>query len=295
MKLKLLYTATAVLVAHLTTAQVLYTEDFDNLTVGNLSNDPSGNTPGQGGWYPKIISNNTSDFLIEPEPGRGNVLTVKRLTSPPLGPVNWLLLKDLQFSWKQRIAGHDILKLSFDYYAGVENNNFTSKSFGIGIYADHGNLVNYYHNAMDGWIRGGLPVAQDSQSMGGNTHLGYGSDLMFPSNIWVTLELFIDYTADKVYFSIPSMNFVRVFDTNFFLSLTNPVSPEDPKNDEPVGIHISNSIDIAKVDNFSIEALNQIPLNIQEWVSSKFNVFPNPVTDVVTITNSSNIGIEELT
>src|SRR5690606_19691919 len=148
---------------------------------------------------------------------------------------------------------------------------------------------------MDGWIRGGLPVAQNSQSMGGNTHLGYGSDLMFPSNIWVTLELFIDYTADKVYFSIPSMNFVRVFDTNFFLSLTNPVSPEDPKNDEPVGIHISNSIDIAKVDNFSIEALNQIPLNIQEWVSSKFNVFPNPVTDVVTITNSSNIGIEELT
>src|SRR5690606_23022887 len=49
-----------------------------------------------------------------------------------------------------------------------------------------------------------------------------------------------------------------------------------------------------KYDNLTITAVNQVPLNIEEVLASKFNIFPNPVTDVVTITNNENIAIEEV-
>jgi hypothetical protein len=33
------------------TAQVLWSDDFDSYTTGALSNDPTEQTSGQGGWY----------------------------------------------------------------------------------------------------------------------------------------------------------------------------------------------------------------------------------------------------
>src|SRR5690606_41440287 len=50
-----------------------------------------------------------------------------------------------------------------------------------------------------------------------------------------------------------------------------------------------------KYDKLTITAVKQVPLNIEEVLVSKFNIFPNPVTDVVTITHNENIGIEEVT
>lgn len=32
-------------------AQVLYDDDFENYTLGNLGTDPDGIIPGQGGWF----------------------------------------------------------------------------------------------------------------------------------------------------------------------------------------------------------------------------------------------------
>src|SRR5690606_25293363 len=53
---------------------------------------------------------------------------------------------------------------------------------------------------------------------------------------------------------------------------------------------------LTKYDNFKLSALPTRPsyLSTSEFVSSKFTVFPNPVTDVVTIINSENIGVEQI-
>src|SRR5690554_1162499 len=54
---------------------------------------------------------------------------------------------------------------------------------------------------------------------------------------------------------------------------------------------------VVKLDNIKLSALQTLPshlVSIRDFVSSKFNVFPNPVTDVVTITNSENIGVEQI-
>src|SRR5690554_528700 len=54
---------------------------------------------------------------------------------------------------------------------------------------------------------------------------------------------------------------------------------------------------VNKYDNIKITALNAVPpyvLNAENFLAQKFNVFPNPVTDIVTITNNENIGIEQI-
>lgn len=54
------------------TAQVLWSDDFDSYATGTLSNDPTGQAPGQGEWYVKSISQN--EVMVMTEPNKGNVV-----------------------------------------------------------------------------------------------------------------------------------------------------------------------------------------------------------------------------
>src|SRR5690606_5899795 len=84
MKKYLLYLTATFLTAHFADAQVLYTENFNNLSVGNVGTDITGTIPGQAGWYTsgRVGSSGTTfitdaDFQIVPENTKGNILTIK--------------------------------------------------------------------------------------------------------------------------------------------------------------------------------------------------------------------------
>ncbi len=69
MKTKLFLSSLLLLsISNLTNAQSLIDENFDNYTIGNLSNDLSGSVPGQGNWLTEVqIGGNFSDFQIKSE------------------------------------------------------------------------------------------------------------------------------------------------------------------------------------------------------------------------------------
>src|SRR5690606_40796930 len=74
----------AVVFYHTATSQVLYNENFDNYTLGNLGIDPTGVIPGQGGWLTAMYQNgNSSHVTITAEPNRGKVLTATSGMPPP--------------------------------------------------------------------------------------------------------------------------------------------------------------------------------------------------------------------
>src|SRR5690554_6286541 len=108
MKKYLLYLTTAFLTAHFAVAQVLYTEDFDNLTVGNLGTDITGQTLGQGGWYTlgavntgnNIVTN--ADFQIVPENTKGNILTIKETSNTVQTTVRSVYRSDIETIWNER-------------------------------------------------------------------------------------------------------------------------------------------------------------------------------------------------
>lgn len=51
MKKKVILSAITFMFFHSLTAQELYSEDFENFIIGNVSTDSSGQTEGQGGWH----------------------------------------------------------------------------------------------------------------------------------------------------------------------------------------------------------------------------------------------------
>ena len=51
MRTSILFILTILCTTQLTYAQVLYSENFNNLTSGNVGTDDTGTIPGKGGWY----------------------------------------------------------------------------------------------------------------------------------------------------------------------------------------------------------------------------------------------------
>src|SRR5690554_822637 len=111
----------------------------------------------------------------------------------------------------------------------------------------------------------------------------------FPYNMWIKAEMFIDYNTQKAYFYIPTLNLFRA-DT-----ITNSKTPD---NISLMGMHLQLT-SVAKFDNIKLSALQSVPayidaLSADEWVSSKFNLYPNPATNVVNITNSENMLVQQV-
>src|SRR5690554_7624505 len=108
-----------------TYSQVLYDEDFDNYTLGNLGTDPTGVTPGQGGWLTATASLNpnvtNSNFTITNEPNRGKVLTLSApVSTPASSSFSYITKPGIDTFINQRTPGNDVIKFEVDYYTGSQ-------------------------------------------------------------------------------------------------------------------------------------------------------------------------------
>src|SRR5690606_15289769 len=145
MKTNILLILTVLFTVQLTSAQVLYSENFNNLTLGNVGTDDTGTVAGQGGWYTKTNTNSApgvgnNDFKIIAEPGRGNILEV-------IGPAvqsgrNLIEQKGLELLWDNRTAGNDVLKIEYDFFTGnVVFPYITISTFWNQLNFNDGNLI----------------------------------------------------------------------------------------------------------------------------------------------------------
>src|SRR5690554_530027 len=310
MKKYLLYLTATFLTAHLAAAQVLYTEDFDNLTVGNVGTDITGQTPGQAGWYTLGGGGSSgttfitdADFQITLENTKGNILTIKETPSTTHDIGRNVYRSDIETIWNQRIPGNDILKLVFELYTGPVT---TGEKYSF-IFFSYGSQQRYiFCNFVFDvttktlqlpvqYLKNNVALLSSGQKLNGN------SDLILLSDTWVAVELYIDYTGSKYYVSVLSLSHTVAFDFGFPMALTDPVNEGDPVNGTPkrlyfVGSTLLNSIYYeTKFDNINISATNTAPtVSVKDFISDKFNVFHNPVADIVTITNSENIAIKEI-
>ena len=123
MKTKIFFLVAVLFAAQLSTAQVLFSEDFDSLPPGALSTDPTGTTPGQNGWY-VMEHTSATEVAVVAEPGKSNVAHIKPNATANTG--DWVrgnfAQKDISALWNNRNPGHDILHLKMEYYFATGNN-----------------------------------------------------------------------------------------------------------------------------------------------------------------------------
>ncbi len=290
-------------------AQVLWSETFDTYPVGNVGTDITGTVPGYGDWYTEIVNGNGTfaDFKIIKEPNKGNVLNI--IEANPSSRQKRVYKRDLDFYWNKRTPGNNILKVSFDMYTGDQasyDSNIVLENNVILIRSKHGALAGFDFQGDTKSLLGLRTNSRPIQYGGLPTAVGYSNGfLVLNTNSWVTLELYIDYDTSKIYFGIPHLGLMRVYDSLFLLSLKNSTPTEDPNiNDAPYEIWIyaaqrttakTTNINKVKYDNFNISAVNMAPtVAIKEILPEKFNLYPNPVTNIVNITNSENMVVQQV-
>ncbi|UUV22468.1 T9SS type A sorting domain-containing protein [Paenimyroides aestuarii] len=306
MNKKLLFAATFAMCSNFLTAQVLYSENFDNLTIGNLTTDFTGQTPGQGGLYG--MSHTTipySAIQIKTEPNKGNVLYID--TDSYNGNVGRMVEKrDLDIVFNQRTQGNDLLKFQFDFYTGKDIPTDSPQIVEINIHSAKYFLGGFRFYGNEKILKGKRP--QSTYNNGfmekfiGKT---YNTDLVLPANQWVTLAVTIDFTNAKIYFEIPHLGIVYQYDSLPF-TFTDPTSTDEPNtNGTPVLLRIGqsyiNTNDPISMyymyDNFNFSAINTPPtptVSVAEVLSNSFNLFPNPASNTINITNSDNYFVQNV-
>lgn len=306
MKKSIFYLSTLIVwfITHSSIAQSLYNEDFNSYSVGDISNNNNGTLPGKGNWYAHYSGSNNAEIISES--GKGNVL---KLPTSSIGGSIFVFRNDLLPYWQQRQAGNNILKVSFDLYTGDAGNHIGGAQSNITrvdiMNKDDIYIIGYAFSASNNQhcIRVSHPASRNNSRIPpyGVVHNDYyylmPNDLKLPINQWVTLEFYVDYINNKLYFAVPSMGYVIARNSNIQLGLGN-----EGYDDSPNILMISNRGGnftkeyFPKLDNINISATNIKPtVGIDDLISKEFNLFPNPVTDYVTINNAENIGIEKIT
>src|SRR5690606_15553748 len=274
-----------------TYSQVLYTENFDNLSIGNLGTDPSGITPGQGGWY--TVSQYTqanSFFNIVNETGRGKVLD---MTTGVTDNESLTAIKKISHTTiANRLPGNDVFMLEIDYYTG--SNQPPLRSSGNGSYI---NIVTY----IDGDPLNTTLLSQFSFDKS-NGDVGLGK---LPFNTWVKIIFYIDYPNEKKYLHIPYLNNAISYDMIKYPKSTNLIEEFPISEINLIGLYIDVGANPVlsyirnRYDNIKLTAINEVPpevitLSVNEQLAEKFNLYPNPASNLVNITNNENMFVKEV-
>ena len=302
MKTRFFYTVISFILVNICSAQVLFTEDFNSYALGELSTDPTGVTPGKGNWYvKKIFPNNPAPCEIVAETGRGNVLAIGgNINFVTLGNSSVVTQQNIDVLWNSRTKGNNILKLEYDVYTSVHSNiiegrvllmNLANKPT---IYNIIDNLVAGQPSAVNAQLQAGYYTSTGTQLLylGANNTPNYAN---FPYNSWISVQLFVEYqyegnvtTSGNVYVYIPALNILKAADFKHSEIIELLMIEGGSRENLPVAV---------KYDNIKLTALNTLPtyLGVENFISQKFNVYPNPATSIVNISNAKNMLVNQIT
>ncbi|WCM41478.1 T9SS type A sorting domain-containing protein [Flavobacterium sp. CBA20B-1] len=306
MKTRIFYIAAVFLFTHLCTAQILFTENFNNYALGEVSTDATGAIPGKGGWYVrKAYPNNPAPCEIVAEAGRGNVLAIGgNINNFTQGNTSRVIQKNINTLWNGRTQGNNILKLEYDVYT-VSTSVSTDKMGGyVGLSTATSNKYTV-SNVIDN-IVAGKPSAVNAKLQTGYytpsgtqyIYLGVNNTpeyTNFPYNTWVSVQLFVDYEYEagnviggKIYVYIPALNILKgaSFTHNEIIEILHLHG--GGTGNLPVAV---------KYDNIKLTALSTLPnyLGVENFLAENFNLYPNPANSVVNISNAENMQIQQIT
>lgn len=283
-----------------TNAQVLQSENYDALSIGNVGTDLTGTTAGQGGIFTQSTTGGTnsdnsnyqivgSDFTH---------LNVFQITSSDAATGNRFTWKDgLDSAWSSRTTGNDVVELEFSFNTGAttaSTNILRAIIYGTDGKSIGGYTFNMNTKRLDGFAYG------DFNSTGTNSNyvitLRTGG-LILPADTWIRVGFAYNSATGKFQWKCNDVTpalyggltgasdyIVGEFDYIFYANTANA------------------SASSVLVDDYKITAKDTESLLSNDKIndtSKIFTVFPNPTKEVINVTNTtealiSNIQIIDL-
>lgn len=273
-------------------SQVLINEDYNALTVGNITTVVDGTLAGQGGYF--AANGTVSNYQIVSEGGsRGNVIEI---TGSNTATGTRFLFKDITSLWSGRTSGNNVIDVEFDIFTGGTT---TSKNTArVYLYNDTGVALagiglNLETKAISGYAffdpnNGGVnPVGFYSFNLGASNAV-----LNLTASTWVRVGLSYNTTTKEVVWKGPGF-YVGVDGATPTTGTTNPKEVDY--------IHTAGTANAvaatSRFDNLYLEAVATEDLLGTENIvisNDSFALYPNPTTSVLNIFNNNNVEIKNI-
>ncbi|MCG2611582.1 T9SS type A sorting domain-containing protein [Flavobacterium sp. SM15] len=286
-------------------AQVLQNENFDALTLGNVGTDITGATAGQDGWFTAssngaapTTSTNASNTNFQIVSNGNNATNGLKITTADGNKGSRFMWKDgLVAAWDARTSGNDVIQVEFDIYSGPATTSKTQvgvRAYGTDAVAVTSRVIGGFVLTMDTKVLNGLAYLNNAGTY--NTYLvnlAAAPGIVLAADTWYRIGFAYDSVNGKVtwkgpgfYTSLPAANWAGPFppeEVDFVSSTptTNAASTDA----------MFDSLVTTAVATEALLGVNQLAtIN-----SKKFNIFPNPANNFVTVSNDDNVAINKVT
>jgi len=319
---KILLVLSTVIISTSAYSQIIWNEDFNSLTNGNLGTDITGATAGQNGWLTIAETTATNSANSNFQIATIDAMHAKSLQmtgSNGIAGTKAVFKNDVATAWTNRTSGNNVIQLEFDFYTGAATNStnqsraYISNVTGSGTTAVTKNLVGftYKHSTrtpgilfyMDPCtVLGGTYCTATPPYTPGNYTLSFnsaaGTPITLNNNEWVKVGIAYNYTNGEV-----DIKIVRESDGTVILneylqgaaSSSNISSTMMAVTPRTATTETTNTIGaVATFDNIKhsiVNVVNLLGTKDSKGVKNRnVNLYPNPTADVLNIKTDSKIN-----
>lgn len=265
---------------------ILFNEDCEALTVGNIGTDINNTNAGQGGWFTSATTANNSDFQIANVGGTNNNV-IKIIGSNGATANNKIADHFVGDLWANRTPGNNVAEVEFDFYTGPVT---TSKNFmRVALYdAAKIKIIAGFRIEMNTLTIRGLAYANQSGTISNYSFPLGATDITLMPNTWYRLGFSFNFGTGDVLFKEVDHNLFNIGKAGACAAI--PVSElfvfsttQTGNTSSATGIFDNISLK-ADIDDTSL--LLSTPTN--QINSNSFVITPNPAKNSITIDSKAN-------
>lgn len=282
-------------------AQLIQSESFDGLTLGDVGTDITGMTAGQDGWF--TASSNGATPTTATNAGNSNFQIVAsgfnatnglKIVSSNGDKGSRFMWKDgLDVLWDGRDIGNEIIEVEYDMYTGPATTS--TAQVGVRLYAvDNGvtpaatRTVNGFVYTMNTRVLQGVAYLNNGGTYGTYLITLKTGGLILTADTWYRIGFAYDtstgetiWKAPTVYTGLPEANWAGPYSSIAELDFVSSVPATNSAESQLI------------FDNLTVRAtLEEGLLGVNQVNDvATFSVFPNPATNNLTITSSNALTI----
>lgn len=277
-------------------AQVLQSENFNSLTVGNVGTNITGENAGQGGWF--TLSSNATPNAPTTSNNAGNENF--QVVSSGFNGTNGLLIQSpnattgsrfmwqngLPAAWEARTAGNNVIEVEYDFFTGpmVTGSNVVS-----GVYLYNPQFVPIAGLLYNPSTRVVLAVARVVGESGPTTsafNLAAGG-LTLDANTWYKFGFSYNTVTGQPSWRVNVMPESATLASSFWVPSLVIEEVDFVSLSQSQNTVSSNAV----FDNLVVRAsaTSNLLTREQDFATANFSVFPNPANDIVNVNAGSTL------
>lgn len=294
-----------------TSAQVLQSENFNDLTLGDVGTDITGVTEGQGGWL-TFASNGTAPTTSTNAANDNFIVVDSGFDGQGVQITGGNGSKGTRFMWKPgftdiwatRDTGNEVLEVEFDLYTGAATGS--TARYGIRLYGFDGTasrvLNGFVFNSGSKVLQGVCYIAPPAPNTPGAylINLAAAPGLVLDTDTWYRIGFGYDSVTGAPFWKINGDAQASTVNEAWYVASPEfPIDEIDIISDIPTAsatVPVNTETSSVIFDNILVEAtavesllgVGQVAQNMD------FSVYPNPATSVLNVNAPADVSISQI-